>query len=110
MEEGVRQLHATVFDAAMMLRESLRKNRALRGSSARKVRDLSKWFTAMNWTDDQQLERLIGELQGLANRPSSHKRKRDPEPIDHVLTDIIRFTHDKARTLLEPSRFDALEF
>jgi hypothetical protein len=109
LEEGARQLHATVFEATMTLRESLRKNHALRGSSARKVRDLSKWFAAMNWTDDRQLEALIGELQGLADRPASHKRKRDPEPIDSVLTDIIQLTHDRARTLLEPSRFDALE-
>jgi hypothetical protein len=35
LEEGARQLHATVFEAAVALRESLRKNRALHGSSAR---------------------------------------------------------------------------
>jgi hypothetical protein len=63
----------------------------------------------MNWTDDRQLEALIGELEGLARRPTSAKRKRDPQPIESVLTDIIALTYDNARAVLEPSRLDALE-
>ena len=65
----------------------------------------------MNWTDDRQLEVLIGELHGLASRPSKKrkKRKRDPEPIDAVLSDIIALTYDNARAVLEPSRMAALE-
>jgi len=109
LEEGVRQLHATVFEAATALRDSLRKNNALHGSSARKVRDLARWFGAMNWTDDRQLEALIGELQALASRPASKKRKRDPEPLEGVLTDILALTYDNARAVLEPSRMAALE-
>ena len=109
IEEGARQLHATVFEAAMAIRESLRKNDALHGSSARKVRDLARWFSAMNWQDDRQLEALIGELEGLASRPTSKKRKRDPGPIKDVLQDIITLTYEDARVVLEPSRLDALE-
>jgi hypothetical protein len=63
----------------------------------------------MNWTDDRQLEALIGELQALASRPTSKKRKRDPEPIDSVLGDIIALTYSGARAVLEPSRMAALE-
>ena len=109
LEEGARQLHATVFEAAVAIRESLRKNRALHGSSARKVRDLTQWFTVMNWTDDRQLETLVGELEGLAKRPTSKKRKRDPVHIESVLSDIIALTYDNARAVLEPSRMAALE-
>jgi hypothetical protein len=109
LEEGARQLHTTVFEAAVAIRDSLRKNDALHGSSARKVRDLARWFSAMNWQDDRQLETLIGELEALASRPASKKRKRDPGPIKDVLQDIIALTYDDARAVLEPSRFDALE-
>jgi hypothetical protein len=109
LEEGARQLQSTVFEAAVAIRESLRKNRALHGSSARKVRDLARWFSSMNWTDDRQLETLIGELEGLARRPTSKKRKRDPEPIDGVLSDIIALTYSSAQAVLEPSRMAALE-
>ena len=73
------------------------------------VRDLARWFSAMNWQDDRQLETLIGELEALASRPASKKRKRDPGPIKDVLQDIIALTYDDARAVLEPSRFDALE-
>ena len=63
----------------------------------------------MNWQDDRQLEALIGELEGLASRPTSKKRKRDPGPIKDVLQDIIALTYEDARVVLEPSRLDALE-
>jgi len=109
LQEGAQQLHATVFEAAVAIRESVRRNQALHGSSARKVRDLARWFAAMNWTNDRQLEALIGELQALASRPTSKRRKRDPEPLDAVLTDILALTVDNARAVLEPSRLDALE-
>jgi hypothetical protein len=109
IEEGARQLQATVLEAAVAIRDSLRKNRSLHGSSARKVRDLAQWFAAMNWTDDRQLEALIGELESLARRPTSKKRKRDPGPIDSVLSDIIDLTYSSAGSVLEPSRMAALE-
>src|SRR5207249_8145924 len=50
LEEGAKQLHAVVFEAATALRTSLQKNQALRGSSARKARQLCRWFELMNWT------------------------------------------------------------
>ena len=61
----------------------------------------------MNWTGDEQLERLIDELEQLATAPS--KGKRDPKPIDHVLGDIIAATYSNARELAEPNRMAALE-
>jgi chromosome segregation ATPase len=60
LEEGARQLHATVFEAAVAIRESLRKNRALHGSSARRVRDLAQWFTVMSVTRFTQI--MNGEV------------------------------------------------
>src|SRR5207244_8074923 len=50
LDEGVKQLHTAVFEAATAMRTSLQKHNALRGSSARKARDLGRWFAAMNWT------------------------------------------------------------
>ncbi len=109
LEEGARQLHAAVFDAATAIRASLQKHNALRGSSAKKARDLSRWFQAMNWAGDEQLETLIQELEQLATAPTSKKRKRNPVPIDHILGDIIELTYANARAIAEPSRMAALE-
>jgi hypothetical protein len=64
---------------------------------------------SQHWTDDRQLETLIGELEGLARGPANKNRKRDPEPIDGVLSDIIALTYSSAQAVLEPSRMAALE-
>jgi hypothetical protein len=109
LEEGAQQLHAVVFDAATSLRTSLQKNQALRGSSARKARQICRWFQLMNWTGDQQLEILVRELEQLANAPTPRGRKRDPQPIDQVLGDIISLTYAGARAIAEPNRMAGLE-
>lgn len=109
IQEGAQQLHAAVFEAATAIRESLLKHNALRGSSARKARELSRWFRAMNWAGDDELEILVHELEQLATAPTIKKRKRNPGPIDRVLGDIIALTYENARAVSEPSRMAALE-
>jgi len=109
LEEGAAQLHAAVFEAANALRDSLQKHQALRGSSARKARDLAKWFRAMNWQGEAQLEALVLDLEQLSSVPTSKKRKRDPGPLNQVLGDIIALTYADASALAEPNRMAALE-
>jgi hypothetical protein len=109
LEEGAKQLHTAVFEAATAIRTSLQKHQALHGSSAKKARDLSRWFRIMDWQGDAQLEVLVRELEQLASMPTSKKRKRDPGPLDQVLGDIIALTYADARALAEPSRMAALE-
>lgn len=108
LQEGAAQLHAAVYEAATAIRDSLQRHQALRGASARRARDLARWFRAMNWQSDQELERLVAELEGLASRPT-RRRKRDPRPIDGVLGDIIECCYADARALATPSRMGSLE-
>ncbi len=112
LEEGAKQLHAAVFEAATAIRASLQKHQYLPGSSAKRARDLARWFRLMNWQSDRQLESLIAELEGLASRPAG-KKKRDPKgtsgAIDQVLGDIIELCYADARSLTEPHRMGALE-
>jgi hypothetical protein len=63
----------------------------------------------MNWTEDQQLEQLIRELEQLARTPAGGRRKRDPGSLQQVLTDIVRLTYADSRDLVEPNRMAALE-
>ncbi len=108
IEEGARQLHAAVFEAAEAIRSSLRKRGTLHGSSARKARELARWFRLMSWQQDDQLEALLGELEQLASTPVT-RRKRDPGLLDQVLGDIVTFCYADARALIEPNRMAALE-
>ena len=91
------------------MRASLQKHQALRGSSAKKARELARWYRAMNWVQDQELEALVHELEQLASTPTDKKRKRNPGPLNQVLGDIIALTYADARELAEPSRMAALE-
>ena len=108
LEEGAKQLHAAIYETATAIRASLQKHRYLHGASARRVRELARWFRLMSWQSDQQLETLIAELEDLARRPAG-KAKRDPGPIDQVLGDIVALCYADARALAEPHRMGALE-
>jgi hypothetical protein len=108
LEEGARQLHAAVHDSATALRDSLREHQALRGGAARRARELARWFRLMQWQSDPQLEALLAELERLATQPV-RRRKRDPQPIDAVLGEIVERCYAGARALAEPHRMAALE-
>ena len=108
LEEGAKQLHAAIYESACAIRESLAKHHYLPGASARRVRQLARWFRLMNWQSDKQLEALLGEMESLANRPKGGK-KADPGPVDQVLGDIIELCYADARALSEPHRMAALE-
>ena len=108
IEEGARQLHAAVFEAASTIRASLQKRGALHGSSARKARELSRWFRLMAWQGDDQLEALLRELESMASAPAA-RRKRDTGSLDQVLNDIVALTYADARALAEPNRMAGLE-
>ena len=108
LEEGARQLHAAVYEAASAIRASLLKHGRLHGASAKKARELARWFRLMHWQSDHELDALLAELEQLASRPAG-KRKRDPGPIDQVLGDIVTLCYADARVLAEPHRMAALE-
>ena len=108
LEEGARQLHGAVYQAAMAIRASLEKHRYLPGGSVKRIRELSRWFALMNWQSDEGLAELIAELERLAERPAS-KRKRDTGSLNQVLGDIIELCYADAQTVTEPSRMAALE-
>lgn len=108
LEEGAKQLHAAIYESASAIRASLQKHQYLPGSSAKRARELTRWYTLMNWQSDEQLETLIGELESLASRPTG-KRKRDVGAIDQVLGDIVELCYADARALTETTRMSALE-
>lgn len=108
LEEGAQQLHAAVYEAAVAIRASLQKHQYLPGSSAKRARDLARWFKLMNWRSDTQLDALLAELEGLASRPKAQP-KPDVASLDQVLGDIVELCYADARALAEPHRMGALE-
>lgn len=108
LEEGAKQLHAAVYESALAIRASLQKHGRLYGASAKKARDLARWFRLMCWQSDENLEALLTELESLASH-NGGKRKPNPGPVDQVLADIVELCYADARSLAEPNRMGALE-
>lgn len=108
MEEGLRQLHAGIYESACAIRTSLQKHQYLPGSSAKRARELARWFRLMSWQTDEQLEGLLDELERLAT-PRRPRKQRDLGEIDGVLRDIVDLCYADARALAEPNRMGALE-
>ena len=69
LEEGARQLRAAVYEAAVALRASLQKHGRLHGASAKKARDLARWFGLMRWGSDPELEALLCCAPTVPARP-----------------------------------------
>lgn len=107
LEEGAKQLHAAVYESASAIRASLEKHGHLPGASAKRARELARWFRLMEWQSDAELEALIGELEELARQPRRGIRAR--APLDQVLGDIVQLCYADARAVIEPSRMGALE-
>ena len=66
LEEGAKQLHAAVYEAATAIRASLQKHQHLPGASARRAREVARWFSLMNWHCDSfsRNERCCSGMRG----------------------------------------------
>lgn len=110
LEEGAKQLHAAVYEAAAAIQAALQKHGRLPGGSARRARELARWFRLMNWQGDTELDALLAELERLATRGVGAGRTRpDPAALDEVLGDIVARCYADARALTEAHRMAALE-
>lgn len=107
------QLRARVYEDAVAIAESIKKNGYLRGKTAQRAIRMSRTFRLLNSQDDTELAALLEQLERMATAPIPKRaRRRAPGPITSVLEEISRLTHTSAlemRRRLEPSRFKALE-
>lgn len=110
LQEGAAQLRAQVYESAVGMHEALVKNYYLPGTTAKKARNMARWFRLMNFQSDTELEQLITSLERLAAKPSG-KKKRTAESgeVKAVLDDIIELCYRDAQALTQPSRLTALE-
>lgn len=104
--EGAAQLHATVYEACVEMKKALQDKQFVPGATAKRARELTRWFRLMNFQNDEQLERLIGELNRLA---SKDKKDRSPADLNTALGDLISNTYALAQSALETDRLTALE-
>jgi len=92
------------------MQEALQKHDFLPGATAKKARNLVRWFRLMNFQSDEELEQLLGNLERLAAKPSGKsKRAASNAAVKEVLDDIVQLCYRDAHELSQPNRLAALE-
>ncbi len=110
LQEGAAQLRAQIYESAMAMREALEKHDFLPGATAKKARNMTRWFRLMNFQSDAELDQLLNDLERLAAKPAGkNKRRASNAAVREALDNIIELCYRDAHELGRPNRLAALE-
>ena len=110
LQEGAAQLRAQIYESAVAMREALEKHDFLPGATAKKARNMTRWFRLMNFQSDAELDQLLGDLERLAAKPAGkNKRRASNAAVREALDNIIELCYRDAHELGQPNRLAALE-
>ena len=87
------QLRVQIYDDARAVAASLRKHGTLIGASSRRARNMCQTFRLLDALDDQELNRLIAQIEGQLDERAP---ERDLEEIEAVMNDVVDLTHEAA--------------
>lgn len=106
LKEGLDQLNATVYEAAKEMAERLNDSKFVPGGTAKKAREMYRWFKLMNFTGDTEVETVLAELNKIASRDA---KTRTAAEMKEAVDAVIIATSKRARKLLKTEQLDALE-
>jgi len=110
LQEGAAQLRVQIYESAVAMQEALEKHDFLPGATAKKARNLTRWFRLMNFQSDSELDELLGNLERLAAKPNGkNQRRASNAAVSAVLDNIIQLCYRDAHELGQPNRLAALE-
>src|SRR5262249_16823977 len=97
-------------ESAVAMQEALQKHDFLPGATAKKARNLTRWFRLMKFQSDAELDQLLGDLERLAPKPTGKNKPRASNgAVRDVLDNIIQLCYRDAQELGQPNRLAALE-
>lgn len=106
LKEGLDQLNNTIYEAAKEIAEKLNDSKHVPGGTAKKAREMYRWFKLMNFTGDEEVEKVLAELNKIASREA---KQRTPAEMKEAVDAVIIATSKRARKLLKTDQLDALE-
>ncbi|MEP6903834.1 MAG: hypothetical protein ABJA66_19080 [Actinomycetota bacterium] len=106
IKEGLDQLNSTIYEAAREMAEKLSDSKFVPGGTAKKAREMYRWFKLMNFTGDSEVEKVLAELNKIASRDA---KQRTPAEMKDAVDAVIIATSRRARKLLKTDQLDALE-
>jgi hypothetical protein len=106
LKEGLDQLNSTIYEAAKEMAERLNDSKFVAGGTAKKAREMYRWFKLMNFTGDAEVETVLAELNKIASRDA---KTRTAAEMKEAVDAVIIATSKRARKLLKTEQLDALE-
>jgi len=106
LKEGLDQLNSTIYEAAKEMAERLNDSKFVPGGTAKKAREIYRWFKLMNFTGDTEVETVLAELNKIASRDA---KTRTAAEMKEAVDAVIIATSKRARKLLKTEQLDALE-
>ena len=106
IKEGLDQLNSTIYEAAREMAEKLSESKFVPGGTAKRAREMYRWFKLMNFTDDTEVETVLAELNKIASRDA---KTRSAAEMKEAVDAVIIATSKRARKLLKTEQLDALE-
>lgn len=105
IKEGLDQLNGVVYEAAREIAEKLSDSKFVPGGTAKKAREMYRWFRLMNFTGDPEVT-VLAELNKIASRDA---KTRTAAEMKEAVDAVILATSKRARKLLKTEQLDALE-
>jgi hypothetical protein len=106
IKEGLDQLNSQIYEAAKEMAERLNDSKFVAGGTAKRAREMYRWFKLMNFTEDAEVETVLAELNKIASRGA---KQRTAAEMKEAVDAVIIATSKRARKLLKTEQLDALE-
>ncbi len=106
IKEGLDQLTNTIYEAALEMAEKLNDSKFVPGGTAKRAREMYRWFKLMNFTGDTEVEKVLAELNKIASREA---KSRTAAEMKEAVDAVVIATSKRARKLLKTDQLDALE-
>ncbi len=111
LQEGAAQLRTQIYESATAMREALQKHDYVPGATAKKARNLTRWFRLMNFQSDGELDQLLSQLDQLtAKSTGKAKLRKGNTAVKAVLDEIVQLCAQDVQSISQTNRLAALEF
>jgi hypothetical protein len=106
IKEGLDQITAKIYEAALEMANKLVGADFVPGALAKRARQMCEWYRLMNFTGDSSLEDVLQRLEEAAGADA---KVRSRVEMQSALNDVLRATSLQSKRLLDEDRLSALE-
>ena len=106
IKEGLDQITAKIYEAALEMTNKLHAADFVPGALAKRARQMCEWYRLMNFTNDSSLDDVLKRLEEAAGADA---KVRSRVEMQSALGDVMRATSLQSTRMLDEDRLSALE-